>query len=165
MPKNPIMVKVTVTLDLHDEIANKFRCPIANSIKESDSDILNVTVDRTHISYRRRSTGPLRYVHATPVEAQQFIDEIDALAKKRSVSEDDLPQPFVLILRRNSLVATTLPPKRDPKAKAVSRSSNAQVTTQSLKQTLEQTKEAVAKPIKLRRRPRGSRSQRRIPVA
>lgn len=73
MPK-PIKVKVSMT---QYDLANvKNKCPIANTLKLSDEDILSPKVDREVIIFSRRSDD-MRHWYETPTRAVKFIDAVD----------------------------------------------------------------------------------------
>jgi len=150
-----IILSVQVTLHPNDEIANKWRCPIANSIKESDPDIHHVTADEHFIRYSRYSTG-MRYTHWTPKDGKRFIKKLDVLARKDpdTLKASDFPKGFQLDLMRSSL-AGEQPVSNTKGLNANSaRSRNKVAMTQKLK-----VEKDADKPVK-----RGSHSRRFIPV-
>lgn len=133
MASKPEELSIRVTLHPNDEIANKRRCPIANSIKDSDlSDIEHVNVDRDRIVFSRKSTDT-RYTHWTPPKARAFISKIDNLSKKQSISKSDLPKPFRLELT-NSTLKSAVPRRHGAKARPRGsvRSQNQVAMTQKL---------------------------------
>jgi hypothetical protein len=153
MASKPEEISIRVTLHPNDEIANKKRCPIANSIKDSDLDILRVDVDERYIVFSRKSTDT-RYTHWTPRKAKQFIHKLDVLAKKQQISKSELPKPFRLELDSNTL-KSAVPRNHNPVSQSRSvRKSNKVAMTQTLR-----VKKGPQKQPRT-----GSRSRRAIPT-
>lgn len=81
-------MSIAVSVRPSDHIRRPTQCPIANRIRESDSDIVRVNVTRAKITYARLSTD-LHYTHDTPAKAQRFIEILD---------DSRVPQRFMLEL-------------------------------------------------------------------
>jgi hypothetical protein len=69
-------LSIKVSVKPSDHIRRPTQCPIANRIRESDSDIVRVNVTRAKITYARLSTD-LHYTHDTPAKARLFIATLD----------------------------------------------------------------------------------------
>jgi hypothetical protein len=101
----PPQVKVKVQVHRTSVANDKFHCPIADSLRLSDPDILMPYVDRDVISFSRRSTN-LRLSYLPPLKVKAYIDDCDALDKP-------MPGPFVLTLSDDDLISKV------PRRKAV----------------------------------------------
>jgi hypothetical protein len=105
-----LYLKVQVSIDPADEIGNRLRCPIANSIVVGDRDVMHASATSEEIRFSRRSDG-MRYVFETPPEGKDFIDALDRLADEDEIDEEDWPEPFTLRLRHSDVISIT---KRRP---------------------------------------------------
>ncbi len=97
-------VRVKVELNLDDQPLNRGHCPIANTLRRADPDILSPRVDRDRISFSRRSTNT-RYTYTAPRNAKAFIDAID---------NGETPAAFLLHLTDRDLINEHERRQRDP---------------------------------------------------